>query len=268
MQHFILTRFNIIRPGREAALRNTPGWLERRFDLFERFCLPSVAAQDQSDFTWLIYFDKDTPTQFRERIEAARALVPFEPRFVGIFSLSMSAADVEQRLRPGTSRVLTTRLDNDDAIACDFLSRIRQRAEVLPDGSVLNFPNGIAMKKGRLYAAYDASNPFTSLVESSRSVKTIWSAPHRQLGEVWNLVQVEGGPGWLQVVHGENVANRIKGARLGEIGVLEEFVISPETPLVKTGPLALALDRFGPFPMRRLRELAIKFLRPLRNALH
>ncbi len=48
--HLILTRFNLATPGRESAIRNRPGWLAERFDLFERICLPSVASQTCRDF--------------------------------------------------------------------------------------------------------------------------------------------------------------------------------------------------------------------------
>jgi hypothetical protein len=265
VQHFILTRFNIASPGRESTIRNSPGWLERRFELFERYCLPSMAAQDSPDFTWLIYFDKDTPAQFRQRIDAARAVVPFEPRYVGLFDIGIAVDDVRERLDPVQPRVVTTRLDNDDAVSRDFLSRVRHHAGRLSDGSVINFTRGVALRKGRLYAASDTSNPFTSLVERADGVQTIWSAKHRDLERLWNLVQVDDAWCWLQVVHGENVANRIKGARLSDAEVLANFAINPETPIEPTGGTALLADRLLTYPARCFREGAIALARGVRN---
>jgi len=271
-QHFILTRFNIATPGREVAIRNAPGWLERRFELFERYCLSSMAAQDMADFTWLIYFDRDTPDQFRERIARAQAVAPFEARFVGLTQMADVAADVRQRLAEDCAQVITTRLDNDDAVACNFVAAIQQAAQRNVEqgadaGAVLNFPHGIALRRGRLYSANDASNPFTSLVEGAHRLKTIWSVPHHLLHEAYNIRQITSGPIWLQIVHGDNVTNRIKGVRLADSAVLADFVIRPDPELVETGTVTLALDRFVYFPMRQLREVAISLAKPIRTAL-
>ncbi|WP_299134485.1 glycosyltransferase [uncultured Amaricoccus sp.] len=60
--HVIQTRFNMPSPGRESQIRARPGWLAGRFELFERYCLPSIAAQSLKDFHWVIYFDAATRT--------------------------------------------------------------------------------------------------------------------------------------------------------------------------------------------------------------
>ncbi|QZH76408.1 MAG: hypothetical protein JY451_07710 [Erythrobacter sp.] len=267
-QHFLLTRFNIASPGRESAIRNAPGWLERRFALFEAYCLPSIAAQTTRDFHWLIYFDPATPEAFRERISAAQQSFPFEARFVESFSAEMVARDVVERLNPAARRVLSTRLDNDDAVSRDFLKRVRAAAEAHAPGTVLNFPQGIALRHGRLFSADDPSNPFTTLIEdTSGPVQTIWSAQHRDLGTKWQLVQITSPPVWLQVVHGENVANRIKGALLDGADLPAVFAIAPEVPLLPCSRAALLADRFVAYPLRWLRERAIGLLKAVRDAL-
>ena len=85
--HVILTRFNLATPGRESALRNQPGWLAGRFELFERYCLPTLAAQSASParFRWIVYFDDGTPEPFRARIEACRRVADFHPFFTPMF---------------------------------------------------------------------------------------------------------------------------------------------------------------------------------------
>lgn len=263
MQHFILTRFNIASPGREAPIRNSPGWLERRFDLFEMYCLPSMAAQQHGAYRWLIYFDEETPQAFRERIAAAQARVPFDAIFVGPFRASLAASDIAARLTSQEGRLVTTRLDNDDAIADDFLATIRAEAERHPDGTILNFPRGVALSGGRLYTAADDSNPFTSLVERASGAATIWAAPHTELAKRFPLRQVAAPPSWLQVVHGENVANRIKGKRMGDKAVLARFSLSDRVHIEPTGPGVLLMDRLVFYPARQLRESAVAFAKKL-----
>src|SRR6188508_2207312 len=88
IRHVLLTRFNMPTPGREAKLRSDPGWLARRFDLFERYCLPTIAAQDAQDFGWIVYFDEATPAPFRDRIERLRGIREFHPYYTHLFGPS------------------------------------------------------------------------------------------------------------------------------------------------------------------------------------
>lgn len=258
MQHFVITRFNIASPGREVAIRNTPGWLGRRFDLFEAYCLPSMAAQLPGHFKWLIYFDEKTPDTFRARIEQARKQVAFEPIFVGPSRMSRVVSDVKARLETNQGRLVTTRLDNDDAVSRDFLERIRGEAKALPDRTIINFREGIALNNGRLFAAADPSNPFASLVERAADAETIWAVSHTELGTRFPIRQIITEPCWLQVVHGENVSNRIKSRRLADKDIAARFALSPEVTIHATSSGALLLDRMLIYPMRTLREMAIR----------
>lgn len=264
MRNIVLTRFNIATPGREAPIRNTPGWLDRRFDLFERFCLPGMAAQTVKDFDWLIYFDEGTPLAYFDRIRRAQKRAPILPRFVGAFDAQQASRDVAELLNADDRVVVTTRLDNDDAVARDFIERIRSEAKALPAGTVINFRQGLAMREGRFYSAQDESNPFTSLIETTdRPPQTIWSAQHHELGKVWRLRQVNGPAAWLQVVHGENVTNRIKGARLDGPADLRLFELPADLPIDQADWLSLTLDRLALVPARMLRERLVRLVKPL-----
>lgn len=73
--HFLITRFNLnlYERDKHAAPTRTARWLEHRFEVFERYCLPSVAAQTATDFRWLCLFDAATPEPYRRH---ARTLPP------------------------------------------------------------------------------------------------------------------------------------------------------------------------------------------------
>ncbi|WP_298174551.1 glycosyltransferase [Novosphingobium sp.] len=258
MQHFVITRFNIASEGREAAIRNSAGWLDRRFDLFEAYCLPSMAAQTVKTFHWLVYFDEATPIPYYERIVRARQSIDFEPRFVGPFDQALVARDVAQRTGDDARIILTSRIDNDDAVAQDFIERIQDEASRAPVGCVLNFRNGLALQDGKIYTATDTSNPFTTLIEAGgRSAQTIWAARHHELGTKWTVLQVHGRPAWLQVVHSENVSNRIKGARVGDRMATRAFALDPAVNLLPVSRVELLWDLLVGYPMRVGREAAI-----------
>ncbi|WAT17036.1 glycosyltransferase [Aurantiacibacter sp. MUD11] len=260
--HILLTRFNVATQGREAPIRNAPGWLQRRFDLFERYCLPSLEAQTTKNFSWLIYFDSKTPDQFRERIERDRQIFDFEPRFVSLFSVADVVNDLRQLLAKDVDLLLTTRLDNDDAVSRDFIERIHRAGAEAADGTVLNFTNGLAMRSGAIYSARDQSNPFTTLVEREPTApKTIWSAQHHQLSCKWNIVQVDAPPTWLQVIHGENVTNRVKGRMLSPQVLHQRFSIAPDIEILADHNLRVMIDNFVLYPFRTIRERVFLLLK-------
>ncbi len=160
LQHFLMTRFNLgLYPAdMNQAYRDKSGqapatdpdkWMQDRLELFDKYCVPSVMSQSNKNFTWLVVFDPKTPSKFRERIERYRddgVLVPLyaksrcrdEARVVASvfsgkllrflhFEAALPAAQdyVTRRLDKWTEYIITTRLDNDDAIHSDFVRRVQ-----------------------------------------------------------------------------------------------------------------------------------------------
>jgi len=261
-RHVILTRFNVPTMGREADVRAKTGWLDRRFDLFERFCLPSVAGQTRRDFSWLIYFDTRTPAPFRARIAEAQRRFPFIALFRDALPLEDVRADVSAHLPTGKGRVLTTRLDNDDALARDFVARVQDVGATHPTGTAFNFPTGFAWRKGWVFGARDESNPFASVVEDALEFQTIWARPHAVLGEAFRLIQIEDGPAWLQVIHGDNVTNRIKGRQRPGSVLGDRFCINPWENTTHPSRGAVLVEGLIHYPLRHMREVAIRGVKP------
>ena len=196
--HVIMTRFNLATPGRESRIRLRPGWLAERFDLFERYCLPSVAAQTEQGFRWVIYFDVETPQEFRDRIEACRRVHPFVPYFTPLFPGSGWPRSLRELLGdpPARSRgagpapwLLTTRLDNDDALAVDHVARLQAAVAALPapQRCSLNFTHGFVLNDGRVYAHEHRSNAFASWLEP-------WDAPMCTAQDIEHMKMADHGP--------------------------------------------------------------------------
>lgn len=111
--------------------------IEHRLRMFETITLPSVLSQACGDFTWLVFFHPRLPAEFRSRLEAllARAkrahAVPARQRVPGRLD------GMTDFLEPSWTHVLTTLLDDDDAVAPDLLGRIQGEVAVaVEDGSM------------------------------------------------------------------------------------------------------------------------------------
>lgn len=82
--------------GQTRPAHRTDRWLEHRFEVFERYCLPSVAAQTSGNFTWLCLFDAATPEPYRSRIEGYKARCP---QFEAVYYTAAQAANLTENLR-------------------------------------------------------------------------------------------------------------------------------------------------------------------------
>ena len=212
--HVILTRFNCRFLNWDYPARRQPGWLAERFDLFERYCLPTLKSQTSQDFYWMIYFDSGTPASY-----AANAKQLFDGysnihmRFVDVFSAETLELDLKSVLGGRYDWLVSTRLDNDDGLNSSFMERLRR--EIHPGRrEAINFPNGLILGKDKIYLSRQPSNAFLSLSEPFEGFKTALCAPHKDMKRHSPVRDVNVGPMWLQVVHGNNVSNKLRGRRL------------------------------------------------------
>ncbi len=222
----VLTRFNV--RWDEApdgpSIGTDPVWLARRFELFERYCLPSMAGQSRQNFAWIIFFDHQTPAAFAER---ARALSDRLPNIVTVFCkslpLELVRETIEGVLGESPEWLLTTRLDNDDGLHRDFMATV-QDGQSFERAEVLNCPDGVVLSDARAYRQRHLSNAFISLSEPWADRKTIFSiARHVYAGQSYPVRQVGAVPLWLQVIHGGNVSNRVRGRRVALASVSSGF---------------------------------------------
>jgi hypothetical protein len=221
-RHLILTRFNV---RIDQCDPPDPDWLEHRFAVFERFCLPSVRSQTSANFDWVVFCHPGMPAAMRERIQDLCAWKAFRPiYFSSVFDQAMVRAAISDLL-PGFSHVITTRLDNDDAISRTFVETL-QKNFTGQDLEFLNFTNGYIWHEGGIYFGQNLSNPFISLVERVENYRTVYCGNHTELDQVGPVVQIAEPAAWLQVVHGRNLSNEAWGWQQAFPDWREHFGIS------------------------------------------
>jgi hypothetical protein len=210
--HFVLTRFNV--RSFYHASEPTDEWLQERLRLFRRYCLPALANQSSSQFMWLVFLDDLSPQWFRQEIEKD-ARGSFETVYV---AGEFTSATVSEAVAARTDApyILTTRVDNDDAVSRDFVQTI-QRCFQRQEFEFINLVNGAQYADGKVYVRPYTKNPFLSLVEAvgTAAPETVFVEHHYRVddrGPVRNIRTAH--PMWLQVIHGGNVLNEIVGLRV------------------------------------------------------
>jgi hypothetical protein len=106
-----------------------PARMEERFRHFEALCLPSIRAQTDPDFTFLILVGEAMPARWRDRLDALIADVP-QARVVARPPAPHRRVcqDVFNEARDMAAPCLQFRHDDDDAISVDFIAALRQAA--------------------------------------------------------------------------------------------------------------------------------------------
>jgi hypothetical protein len=222
LDHVLLTRFNLPSRGVESIIRAKAGWLRDRIALFEHYCLPSVQAQTNQDFHWIIYFDPESPEWLLRHIQNHADEGAYVPIFRQSVSNAELVADIARVTGGHAARLITSNLDNDDGLAIDFIERL-QAAEPCGERTAVYLARGLIKSGSRLYLRKDRHNAFGSVVETWTSPSTCWSDWHTLLGKSMPVIELYDQPGWLQVVHGANVSNRVRGRLVSPAGYARLF---------------------------------------------
>lgn len=161
LQHFILTRFNLLlwNKDKENNKVRSIEWLEHRFFLFEKYCLPSIKGQTCQKFEWIVLFDSSTPERYKKKILSFQKDCPqLKPMFVeplrGRYFAEIFQTEIIKRLC--AKRVVSTYLDNDDALHVRFVEDIQKRVISLIDKTFIFYDDGYQLYTD--HKLYDADS--------------------------------------------------------------------------------------------------------------
>ena len=221
---FLLTRFNLnLFPIDKKNLpTRTESWLSNRFELFENYCFSSVFGQSYKDFIWFVLFDKATPEKYIKRIEALQNKMS---NFVPVYFGDEEAKDhptliksVITAHKDESSLLITTRVDNDDALHCDFMKSVvelskSQHDEIhfytLKNGlqyyTEANFAIRLPYIRNHfpalIFKNYSRTSDFLEILEFNHYFIKTYGIPFTCLDNSL--------PMWIEVVHGHNVGNDV-----------------------------------------------------------
>ena len=192
------------------------GRLGRRMALWEAMCLPGLAAQTDRGFTLLVLTGQSLPDWAKERLREGLARLP-DARLVAMgpkpHYAAIKAAFGEVAAEGETHRV-TFRLDDDDALAKDYVETLRRRARRVARVGGWERPVVLAFNRG-LYVdtasrrIFDATERLplsvgTAMVAPSGHDDNVYARNHRLLPEFYDTWQEATTPMWIRTVHGDN----------------------------------------------------------------
>lgn len=221
-EHYLITRFNVglyDKPNRYLKKVDPKKWMDHRLGLFKNFCFPSIKNQVCQNFKWIVLYDPKTPEHY---INPFKKYANFIPACMGYQSIPKY---IKEHADKDTTHIITTRLDNDDALNENYMGLVQQLFNG-QDNTYFNFTQGLVfdVRRKRLRRWRHNSNPFLSLVEKlDDNFRTVLKGKHGHVKKLGSVVQVKKDRMWLQVIHNRNVSNGFKGTPVKNKLVLYEF---------------------------------------------
>lgn len=226
-KHFVVTLFNLQLWDKDKQDKSTrtEDYLNKRFKLFELYCLPSLASQSCKDFIWLCLFDNNTPIKYKERINTYTKICP---QFTACYLtkedakiLFSSESQLENPLvkyitpylNNDIDYIITTNIDNDDVFLCDAVQCIQKSFIEHQCSGIYSMNLGM-----QFFPRYNAilkmkypHNHFLTLVESTKyNFYTITHYSHTKARKLFQTIDIFEKPFWIEVVHDSNVNNDLR----------------------------------------------------------
>jgi hypothetical protein len=220
--------------------------------------MASVTQQTDSNFRWFVYFDAERDQWFQNEVDRL-AVGAFEPVWVdGQFSAEKAVATIAKQ--SAAPWLITTRVDNDDALARDFIDTVQNQFEH-QELEFINFKSGLQLSdEGGVYHCSEPSNPFITLIEKRglQDPVGVYIEQHNRVSNHGPLRQVAAHPMWLQMVHGRNIHNVVHGVRADPAILMRFFDIRAE---------AAPMSRLA-LRTQQARTIALFFVRFLKRLSH
>ena len=137
-RHFVVTRFSIrindafkhvSGPVIRAPIdTSNPAWLDARFKVFEMTCLPSVVAQAEQNFAWILLVDRRLAKRDHDRLLALAKRK--NETFIHAVDSDSDLASLDWLKSysvDSADYVVTTNLDSDDVLPIRFVGAIQDQ---------------------------------------------------------------------------------------------------------------------------------------------
>jgi hypothetical protein len=220
VSHYVLTRAVY---GPEWPLEAN----RRRLAIAQAVTVPTMAAQDNRDWSWVVALDPADPL-LGERMAAFAAAAPrflplmwqrpaqLEPvawdpdpaRARSVTSLVAASAYRApwRQLVPATEPAFQTRLDDDDGLAPNAIGRIQRAGRRARGRVVLMLPRGLRVYGPRYAVVRHDCNAMQTLFTPEGDDLCVYDYGHTHCARVARVVRVDSHLGWVWTRHRDTLS--------------------------------------------------------------
>jgi len=199
MRHYVLTR---------SAYG--PSWTldanRRRLDVTRAVTARLMAAQTTRNWAWVVLLDpRDRLLDERRAVftDASPRCFPIE----WVPPVNPKAAPWGEAIGDRDTRILQTRLDDDDGLAPDALARYQAAAVGTSKRTILMLPEGVRIWRGRFSVVRHERNAMHTLVTQAGDDQSVYAYGHAKPQRSGaRIVMVDESWGWLWVRHQDTIS--------------------------------------------------------------
>ena len=199
-------------------------YLDKRFEIFDKYTFPSVNAQTDKDFTWFIMLNGKTPQKYRDIFEEYKkaANMNLILKYVDNFDSSISKNQNFSNFLNDDFKnhnckwFLTCRCDNDDMLSKDYIKKMKENFRPVHK-MFINFDNGynFNIKTNALNNYEHNSSHFIGYVErnfKNKKIITVNNCDH-SICKAYGVVRRirDNKPVWCEICHDTNIVNTFRG---------------------------------------------------------
>lgn len=206
-KHYVFTRFNY---------SSNYTHLNKRLDIFSKITFPSFLNQTNKNFTWLISVNpihKDLFNSFLDRGIDIQIVEEIDNSDTP--SLPTSFLNFLNK-EPQVDYLITSRIDNDDAIHKDYIQTIYKSFSQNQSTRIID-GNGYRLLKNNeqyYFNLYHSKfiSPFSTLIYENPQYpidfsSTIFADMHVHLHHKFSEIEFIPNRNWIQYIHDSNVSN-------------------------------------------------------------
>jgi hypothetical protein len=195
-------------------------WLLYRFDIFKKFCYPSIMNQLNKNFKWIVVFDDSTDRNVSESL----------PGYIPLYikrtfeSSSETGEFVNSLVSKNTEYLITTRVDSDDCLSDKYISTVQEYLLSRSNDNVaVHYKNGFkynTVTNSWTKHAYPSISGFLSSIENRKPnipFTTVYGnrKGHQSVHKTFDVVNVNNTiPMYIQIIHGKNDSSRHSGEHI------------------------------------------------------
>ncbi len=185
-------------------------WIAARLDLMQRFLIPSLKAQHDQDFVWLVLVHPDTPESVLKQIQIVPQCRILKTESDYADKILFSAQTVEYLYNNFDRKLLVTvRIDSDDGVNPKHGSILKNFATnqlINEDGIFTDFTDGCIFNMitglGYLLWSSGRSCGLSKIETLNLNATTIYCCDHTQISRKKNYMPIRTNePMWVATTH-------------------------------------------------------------------
>jgi len=200
-------------------------YLDKRFKIFDKYTFPSVNAQTDKDFTWIILLNGKTPQKFKDIMTEYKnsANMCIKLVYVDNYDDNIDEYDNFKQIMKkyfsdyNDKWVLTCRCDNDDMLAKNYIEKMKENFRPV-NNMFIDFIRGYNFDicNSDLNSYKCRSNHFIGYVEkfvSKEKLKLVYHCNHAFAKDYGYIRRINNKkyPLWCEIITGTNKLNELQG---------------------------------------------------------